>query len=242
VKSLGTRIVFWGVWVVLAALVVIALRMFYFNTASLNGELFVTMQSGDVKRGADVEVGVIRGAPAWEEQYRLLLDDYHKAYEGAKAIGNRAGVAEARGDTDEAVKLYGEAVAAFRQIAGTYPTRAKAIEDVEPYSGPIGDDLGRVSHPASQVPMVVAGLRSPDPHVGLALDANPLNRYPLPKDGPELCCPIPVVRLVALADALHMAEDVPRLPTPLATFATKPDNLTVFPSYRRASATTVPIR
>jgi hypothetical protein len=41
--------------------------------AELSGEIFVTMKSGDVKRGADVEVGLVRVDDAFQEAWNGIL-------------------------------------------------------------------------------------------------------------------------------------------------------------------------
>jgi hypothetical protein len=54
------------------------------RSTDLSGDVFVTMRSGDVKRGADVEVALIPATPAFESDWASSLAKFQKDYADAQ--------------------------------------------------------------------------------------------------------------------------------------------------------------
>jgi hypothetical protein len=52
-----------------------AVLILFQRKAELSGEIFVTMKSGDVKRGADVEVGIVRADRQFLDAWTALLQE-----------------------------------------------------------------------------------------------------------------------------------------------------------------------
>jgi hypothetical protein len=75
--------------------------------ASLQGDIFVTMKSGDVKRGADVEVGVVRVDDEFLKSWEAILTDYTtvsaEIIQRSTDRRERAGVLSASGRHSEAI-------------------------------------------------------------------------------------------------------------------------------------------
>jgi hypothetical protein len=78
--------------------------------ASLQGDIFVTMKSGDVKRGADVEVGVVRVDDEFLKSWEAILTDYTtvsaEIIQRSTDRRERAGVLSASGRHSEAMRSY----------------------------------------------------------------------------------------------------------------------------------------
>jgi hypothetical protein len=101
--------------------------------AKLSGEIFVTMQSGDVKRGADVEVGLVRVDDAFQAAWDGILQDYRSAFDdGLK----RSQQAQARYDSlpstsfdlrRAALEDWRQANAALGEVPGPFQQRARAL-------------------------------------------------------------------------------------------------------------------
>jgi hypothetical protein len=103
--------------------------------AALQGDIFVTMKSGDVKRGADVEVGVVRVDEELVKGWEAILADYDTA--AATAIRQRSENRRTRADALSAVGRYDEALAVLseadrdpdplRDIREPFRQRARAL-------------------------------------------------------------------------------------------------------------------
>ena len=101
--------------------------------AKLSGEIFVTMQSGDVKRGADVEVGLVRVDDAFQAAWDGILRDYRSVFdEGLK----RSEQAQARYHSlpstsfdlrRAALEDWRQANAALGEVPGPFQQRARAL-------------------------------------------------------------------------------------------------------------------
>src|SRR3989304_1046855 len=59
-------------------------------TATVSGRVFVTMKSGDVKRGADVAVALVPATPAFDEEWQAIVQDFEKSLEEAIAASREA--------------------------------------------------------------------------------------------------------------------------------------------------------
>jgi ethanolamine utilization microcompartment shell protein EutL len=57
--------------------------------SKLSGDLFVTMQSGDVKRGADVLVALVANSPAFVQEWETVNTQYEQ--EVAPLVTERSG-------------------------------------------------------------------------------------------------------------------------------------------------------
>jgi hypothetical protein len=67
-----------------------AVYKFFQGPAALSGEVFVTMKSGDVKRGADVEIGLVRAELEFMEAWTALLKESTQSIQGATDMINLA--------------------------------------------------------------------------------------------------------------------------------------------------------
>jgi hypothetical protein len=56
------------------------------RSTDLSGDVFVTMKSGDVKRGADVEVALIPATAGFDSDWATALAKFQKDYTDARAI------------------------------------------------------------------------------------------------------------------------------------------------------------
>ena len=68
------------------------------RTSTLTGDVFLTMKSGDVKRGADVEVLLVARTAEFEEEWRKEVETFTVEYRAATVAVAAAGEASsARG-------------------------------------------------------------------------------------------------------------------------------------------------
>ena len=81
--------------------------------AELTGEIFVTMKSGDVKRGADVEVGLVRVDGAFQSAWDAILRDYERAMDEGLARVNQARARAESINTSDFRRSFGAQMAVF---------------------------------------------------------------------------------------------------------------------------------
>lgn len=75
------------------------------RTEELSGDVFVTMKSGDVKRGANVEIALIPATEQFESEWKKTVGEFKLNYASAESSAQQA-----REVSDQAYKRYSDSI------------------------------------------------------------------------------------------------------------------------------------